>query len=89
MARGKEKRFSLYSPHGSTTTWLEEIDNAQCSRPQFDLDFDKCSSCITATSQNQDVDTESVVTSATSDFNFDDDDSLTKLLGSIMETEQR
>ena len=68
---------------------LGEIDNAQCSHPQFDLNFDECSSCITTTSQNRDVDIESVVTSATSDFNFDDDDSLTKMPGSIMETEQR
>ena len=29
------------------------------------------------------------MSSATSDFNFDDDDSLTKMPGSIMETEQR
>lgn len=68
---------------------LGEIDNAQCSHPQFDLNFDECSSCITTISQNQDVDTESVVTSATSDLNFDDDDSLTKMPGGIMETEQR
>lgn len=43
----------------------------------------------TTTSQNQDVDTESVVASATSDFNFEDDDSLTKMPGSTMETEPR
>lgn len=71
--------------NGEDSAWiydkleLEEIDNAQCSRPQFDLDFDECPSCITTTSPNQDVDTESVVTSATSDFHFDNNDSLTKM----------
>ena len=81
----KRKTFVSTDLNGEDSAWiddnleLEEIDNTQCSRPQFDLDFDECPSCITTTSPNQDVDTESVVISATSDFNFDDNDSLTKM----------
>lgn len=97
VTKWREEKKNVHSTdlNGEDSAWIddnlepEEIDNTQCSRPQFDPDFDDCSSYITTTSQNQDVDTESVVASATSDFNFEDDDSLTKMPGSTMETEQR
>lgn len=48
--RCKEKKNVCLSTdlNGEDSAWiddnleLEEIDNAQCSRPQFDLDFDEC-----------------------------------------------
>ena len=48
--RRKEKENVCLSTdlNGEDSAWiddnleLEEMDNAQCSRPQFDLDFDEC-----------------------------------------------
>ena len=47
--RKEKKNVCLFTDlNGEDSAWiddnleLEEMDNAQCSRPQFDLDFDEC-----------------------------------------------